>query len=221
VSEALLEGRGIGRRTEDGSWLLEDVSLALEAGERVAVLGPSGAGKSLLLRALARLDPIQAGGVLWRGEPVEGGAVPPFRATAIYLHQRAVLFEGTVEANLRLPFSLGVHASHEWDRSRTAGTLESLGRGESFLAKPTRDLSGGEAQIVAFLRAIQLEPQVLLLDEPTTALDEDAVRSIEGLVVRWLEGEADRALVWVGHDRQQARRMADRVVRLEAGRRVA
>lgn len=221
MSASLLEGRAIGRRVEGGGWLLEDVSLAVAPGERVAVVGPSGAGKSLLLRALARLDPLQAGEVLWRGLPVEPDAVPEFRAHAVYLHQRAVLYEGTVEANLRVPFDLEIHAGRAWDREGAAKRLASLGRDPGFLAKPARDLSGGEAQIVAFLRAIQLEPDALLLDEPTAALDADAVRSIEDLVRSWHAAEGGRAFVWVGHDREQARRMADREVRLAAGRLVA
>jgi len=221
VSAALLEARGIGRRAEDGAWLLEDVSLAVAPGERVAVVGSSGAGKSLLLRALARLDPIQAGEVLWRGQPVVAEEVPGFRARAIYLHQRAVLFEGSVEENIRVPLSLAIHSGREWDEGRAAARLESLGREPRFLDKPARDLSGGEAQIVAFLRAIQLDPEVLLLDEPTAALDQDAVRSIEGLVRSWHAERGGRGLVWVGHDREQAGRMADREVRLDAGRRVA
>ena len=221
MSTALLEGRGIGRRAEGGAWLLQDVSVAVAPGERVAVVGPSGAGKSLLLRSLAGLDPVQAGEILWHGRAVASEGMPGFRAHAIYLHQRAVVFEGSVEDNLRLPFTLTVHAGRTWDRDRAEGRLESLGRGPDFLDKPARDLSGGEAQIVAFLRAIQLDPEALLLDEPTAALDENAVRSIERLVGAWHAEVSDRALVWVGHDREQARRMADREIRLRAGRRVA
>lgn len=221
MSAALLEGRGIGRRAEGGPWLLQDVSVAVAPGERVAVVGPSGAGKSLLLRSLAGLDPAQAGEVLWHGRVVASNDMPAFRARAVYLHQRAVAFPGSVQDNLRLPFSLTVHAGRTWDRDRAAARLESLGRGPDFLDKPAGDLSGGEAQIVAFLRAIQLDPEVLLLDEPTAALDPDAVGSIEGLVRNWHAEVPGRGLLWVGHDREQARRMADREIRLRAGRRVA
>lgn len=221
MSGALLEGRGIGRRSESGDWLLEDVSLAVAPGERVAVVGSSGAGKSLLLRALAGLDPVQAGEVLWHGRTVAAAGMPAFRARVVYLHQRAVTFAGSVEENLRLPFTLAVHAGRAWEPDQAAARLESLGRGPDFLDKPTRDLSGGEAQIVAFLRAIQLDPEVLLLDEPTAALDPEAVRSIEALVRSWHAELPGRGLVWVGHDREQAGRMVDRQIRLRAGRRVA
>jgi putative ABC transport system ATP-binding protein len=216
----LLEARGVGRRAAGGGdWLLHDVSLALGGGERLALLGPSGAGKTLLLRALALLDPLGEGVVLWRGLPVADGEVPAFRGRVVYLHQRPALFEGDVEFNLRLPYALASHRARSFDRARVLGLLAELGRDESFLGKSQRDLSGGEAQIAALLRAVQLDPAVLLLDEPTAALDPASAAAIEKLVACWLdERPGDRALVWVSHDPAQARRVADRAVYLRGGR---
>lgn len=215
----LLEARGVGRRASaDGAWLIRDVSLSLRGGERLAVVGPSGAGKSLLLRALALLDPVEAGEVRWRGEAVPDEEVPAFRRDVVYLHQRPALFEGTVEENLRRPYEFALSEGRAWDRDRIVGWLESLGRGAAFLEKRTPDLSGGEAQITAFLRASQLDPGALLLDEPTSALDREAGVALEGLVERWHRGGADgRSLIWVSHDREQAERLTDRVVSLESG----
>lgn len=220
----LLEARGIGRRApvdrvgvEDG-WLLREVSVPIGAGERVAVVGPSGAGKTLLLRSLALLDPIDEGEILWRGEPVPDTGVPAYRRGAIYLHQRPALLEGTVETNLRRPFGFAA-ANSGYDPDRVKELLSALARDEAFLAKRTEDLSGGEAQITALLRALQLAPDLLLLDEPTAALDREAVSAIERLVQVWFsEREGERALVWVSHDPEQARRMTTRVLRLSAGR---
>ncbi|MGH7571952.1 MAG: ABC transporter ATP-binding protein [Gemmatimonadota bacterium] len=223
---ALLEARGLGRRALDpagheGPWLLREISVALEPGERVAVVGPSGAGKTLLLRSLALLDPLDEGEVLWRAESIPDDMVPAYRRQAIYLHQRPALLEGTVEANLRRPFDFAV-ADGGYDPGRVRELLSALGRDEGFFARPTGELSGGEAQIAAFLRAIQLEPCVLLLDEPTAALDREAVTAIERLVEGWFgAGSGERALVWVSHDADQARRMTTRVVRLSAGRMAA
>jgi len=182
------------------------------------VTGPSGAGKSLLLRSLAVLDPVDEGGIRWRGEPVAPGDVPRFRSRVQYLHQRPAVFDGTVEANLRRPFELAIHAARSFDREATAVLLSELGRDPEFLDRDGADLSGGEAQLVAFLRAIQLEPDALLLDEPTSALDPAAAATIEGLVERWHgEGPRERALVWVSHDAGQSRRMTDRSIELAKG----
>ncbi|MBW3661002.1 MAG: ATP-binding cassette domain-containing protein [Gemmatimonadetes bacterium] len=216
----LLEARGVGRRASgDEGWLLRDVSLTLAAGERLAVVGPSGAGKSLLLRSLALLDPVDRGEILWRGERVADDDVPAFRRDLVYLHQRPALFEGTVVDNLRRPLSLSACGGRGWDRQRILGWLDPLGRDAAFLDKRSTDLSGGEAQIAAFLRAIQLDPRGLLLDEPTAALDATAAAALETLVDRWFgERAGERALVWVSHDAGQAERASDRIVRLEAGR---
>ena len=208
----------IGRRAA-GRWLLANVSLTIAAGERLALVGPSGSGKTLLLRSLALLDPADEGEIRWQGERVHGHRVPAFRSRVIYLHQRPALAEGTVEANLRQPFEFGVHRARQFDRGRIVAALEALGRGEAFLAKHQRDLSGGEAQLTALLRAMQLDPDMLLLDEPTAALDADATKLVETLVANWQqERTADRATVWVSHDAEQARRVGSRIVHLKSGR---
>ena len=215
-----LEACGLGRRHPGGAgWLLEDACLVVPPGDRLAIVGPSGAGKTVLLRALAMLDPLDAGAIRWRGRSIAGDEVPSFRKEVVYLHQRPALLDGTVEADLRHPFSLKAHRDKRYDGERALGLLGRLGRDASFLAKSSRDLSGGEAQVVALLRSILLDPAILLLDEPTASIDGDAARVVEGLVDRWLaEGRGERALIWVSHDLDQARRMAGRALAMQSGR---
>jgi putative ABC transport system ATP-binding protein len=211
-----LEANNISRRGDaDGRWLLRDVSLRIGSGDRVAIAGPSGAGKTVLLRALAMLDPIDSGQLLWQGEPVSGRRVPEFRRQVMYVQQRPALIEGTVEANLRYPFSLHVHRDRQFDRAAAETLLESLGRGPEFFAAQSNDLSGGEAQIVALLRALQLNPQVLLLDEPTASLDATAAEAVERIIADWLDQRpAERATVWVSHNQDQGRRVSNRLIRV-------
>jgi putative ABC transport system ATP-binding protein len=219
ASSPLLEARRLGRRTADADdWLLRDVTLSIRSGERVALSGPTGSGKTLLMRAVALLDPLDGGEVLWCGRPIAGHDVPRYRASAIYLHQRPALTGPRVEAALRQPFTLGVHHQRTFDRERIVAWLGRLGRDDRLLDRPVSELSGGERQIVALLRAVQLEPSVLLLDEPTAALDPSAVEAVEQLVAAWFdEAPAERALLWVSHDAAQAGRVADRVVEIEQG----
>lgn len=199
--------------------LLDSVSLEIRPGDRLAVAGPSGAGKTLLLRSLALLDPIDGGEVRSQGKAVGHDAVPEYRCRVVYLHQRPALLAETVEQALRRPFSLRVHGKARFDRSRMERWLDDLGRDRTFLDKPVRNLSGGEMQLVALLRAIQLDPHVLLLDEPTAALDPASSTAVEALIDRWIMADHDaRAIVWVSHDADQTSRIARRMLHMNAGR---
>jgi putative ABC transport system ATP-binding protein len=214
-----LEARGIGRRDpRDGGWLVRGVDLTVQAGDRLAVVGPSGSGKTVLLRALAMLDPLDEGAILWRGRSVHGDEVPGFRKQVAYLHQRPALFDGRVEANLRQPYALKSHRDGRYDEGRVLELLEALGRNRRFLDKPHHDLSGGEGQIVALIRTIQLDPAVLLLDEATSSLDRETARAAESLLEGWhAAGDGKRTLVWVTHDPDQLLRVTDRRVTMQAG----
>jgi putative ABC transport system ATP-binding protein len=124
-----------------------------------------------------------------------------------------------VEGALRWPLALAVHRRQPFDRERILDLLDQLGRGPAFLDQPLAGLSGGEMQIVALLRAVQLDPLVLLLDEPTAAIDPAAAAAVEQLVGRWWsELPQARAMIWVTHDAAQAERIAKRTLHMEGGR---
>ncbi|HEY8415573.1 MAG TPA: ATP-binding cassette domain-containing protein, partial [Thermaerobacter sp.] len=101
-----------------------------------------------------------------------------------------------------------------FDRERALELLEALGREAGFLQRPVTALSGGEAQITALVRALLVDPQILLLDEPTASLDEATARAAEDLIARWREAGPARACIWTSHDRDQLRRVVDRQVAL-------
>lgn len=215
---AIVEGRSLIRTAADGRSLLDGVSLQVYPGDRIAIVGSSGSGKTVLLRALSVLDEVDSGEILFQGRPIAGSGITAYRAQVQYLQQRPVLFEGTVEDNLRRPFSLRVHSERTYRRDPVLNWLQELGRGEEFLSKRHENLSGGELQITALLRAMQLEPDVLLLDEPTAALDAEAARACESLLQAWLSGtRRTAAWVWVTHSADQAARMGDRICRMADG----
>ncbi|MBU9219788.1 ABC transporter ATP-binding protein [Burkholderia multivorans] len=215
----LIDAHQITRRdAASGKTLLEPTDFNLAAGSRMAVTGPSGSGKSVLLRALALLDPLDGGRILWRGARIRRSAIPRYRRSVAYVRQRPAPMDGTVESQLRYPYSLAIYHDVAFDRARVQALAARAGRGADFLAKRASELSGGEAQIAALLRVLQLDPDVLLLDEPTSALDPDSTRAIEALVGAWFDAAPDaRAYMWISHDPAQAARIATKQLRMQAG----
>ena len=179
-----------------------------------AIVGPSGAGKSTLLRLLCRLVDPDRGVVRYRGRDVREYDPRALRREVALVPQLPALVPGTVADNLRFAASF---AGREPD---VASLLGMAGLDPSFAERDAERLSVGEQQRVMLARALALEPRVLLLDEPTVALDEGARAAVE----RTLLGLGERlgiSRVVVTHDPEQARRLGRWVVRIEAGRAVA
>lgn len=175
----------------------------VRAGECVAIQGPSGAGKSVLLRMLADLDP-HDGDVLLDGRPAASMPAPAWRAAVVYQAAEPAWWEATARAH----FS-GVDAGF------VERTLAALGLAASVLDTDIDRLSTGERQRLALVRSLARRPRVLLLDEPTAALDPAATGRAEALLRDCL---ADgMAVLLVTHAVEQARRLAHRVFRLERG----
>ena len=193
-----------------GAAVLDGLSLVLDEGS-TCVAGPSGAGKSTLLRLLNRLREPDAGRVLYRDVDVRERDVLALRREVSLIPQLPALLEGTVAENVAYGARLA---------GRTADVVESLvlaGLDAAYAERDAGRLSVGEQQRVMLARALALEPRVLLLDEPTSALDERARTAVEGTLLD-LREQAGVSLVLVTHDLDQARRLADRVLWLEAGR---
>ena len=195
--------------------LLDDISLTIQPGERVGLAGGSGSGKTSLLRTIALLDPISSGQILFRGQPVTNP--PSFRRQVIYLHQRPAMIGGSVRDNLQLPFTVA-SATGSYNEVQIDDWTDSLGKSADFINQAADTLSGGEQQLVALMRAIQIDPLVLLLDEPSASLDGESAQKFEQLVELFLAGADERALVWVSHDESQLARMTSRVVTMADGR---
>lgn len=197
-----------------GRVLWQDISLDVAPGARWAISGPSGCGKSVLLRTLAGLVPHEQGEIRLYGKAFEQWWPPAYRAQVVYVSQRPALAEGTVESALAAPFGLRAHRGRSYSRDAARQYLERIGLDGAFLQQDTGDLSGGEAQVAAVLRALLLEPGILLLDEPTASLDSTRAMQIEALIREWLAGSAGRAYVWTSHDAAQLARVTDRGVSL-------
>lgn len=192
--------------------VLRDVSVSIDGGA-TAIVGPSGAGKSTLLRLLNRLaDPV-VGVVRFGGRDVRELDVLALRRDAVLVPQVPAPLPGTVEANVRYGPSL----SDDLPAPDVTRCLELAGLDSSYAPRDAARLSVGEQQRVMLARALALEPDALLLDEPTAALDEDTRTGVELTLVE-LHATLGVALVLVTHDRGQAARLTQRTIELREGR---
>lgn len=191
-----------------GRIVLDIDRLRVPSGEILAIVGPSGAGKTTLLRVLNFLEPPDSGQVRFFDKPVNFQNIPiELQRSVTTVFQRPSLLSGSVESNIR--FGLRLRGNHD-GREEMKNLLSRIGL--THLAhKSAQTLSGGEAQRVAFARALILQPKVLLLDEPSANLDPYNVELIE-TSIRDLHQARKTTIVLVTHNIFQARRLADRVV---------
>ena len=196
VAEAVTVERA-GRRVLDG------VGLRAHAGQVLAVTGPSGSGKSTLLAVLGGLVRPQAGSVSWRGEPVRVADARPGRALGVVLQRYGLLPALSARENVQLPLQIAKRPRPEV-LLRAAAALEQAGLGEDQLPhdRLAEELSGGQLQRVAVARALVVEPDLLLADEPSSELDA-ATRDV---VLAALRAVADRGgvVVLATHDPEVA-----------------
>ncbi|WP_168929167.1 phosphate ABC transporter ATP-binding protein [Crenobacter intestini] len=212
--------------------LLDNISLNLPAHRLTVLLGPSGSGKTSFLRCLNRLhDPVPGARVSGRVRVhVDGRWLDPYapatdpvalRRRIGMVFQHPQLLPGSIRRNLELPLAL-VHAL---PRAALAQRVETALRDACLwdevharLDAPASTLSGGQQQRLCLARALALQPQILLLDEPTASLDGEAGGKLEAALI---ELKTRHTLVMVSHNPAQAERIADHIVRFEAGRLVA
>lgn len=209
---AILRAENLSRRAGE-VWIVREVSLNVGRGELLGVVGPSGSGKTSLLRLLNRLDEPTGGTVFLDGQDYRRIEPRELRRRVGMVTQRPFLFPGDVRANLRFgPLQRG----EALPEAQIALLLDRVGL-PGFETRNVVNLSGGEQQRVSLARALANQPEVLLLDEPTAALDERAKSGIEELI-RNLIGADQFTSVLVTHDLDQARRLCHRVAIMEAGR---
>jgi len=200
-----------------GRRVLAGVTIRLPKGGFSALIGPSGAGKTSLLRLLNRLDDPASGAVRFLGRPVVDFPVRALRRRVGFVFQAPAMFPGTVVENLTIVPTLGDEASSTDGSARIAEILRLVELSAEFEDRIAADLSGGEKQRVALARALMTGPEVLLLDEPTAALDPEVAEHLMH-TLRRLRESAGLTIVMVTHRLSEARLASTYAVMLEAGR---
>jgi putative ABC transport system ATP-binding protein len=206
----ILRAENLGR-VAGSKVLVEDANFAVKTGEILAVVGPSGSGKTSLLRLLNRLDEPNSGTVYVEGTDYR--QIPPrdLRRKVGMVTQRPYLFPGTVQENLEF----GPRQRGETVGEDVANELLARVGLRGYAPRNVANLSGGEAQRVSVARTLANSPLVLLMDEPTSSLDEASKLGIEMLIREIVTGQG-LTCVMVTHDVAQAARLADRALLLEA-----
>ena len=203
--------------------ILNDVSLDIENGAFVCIVGPSGAGKSTLLKQLNRLDPGKVGGeILWRGQNIDTYDVHQLRRQIAYIFQKAVMFEGTTEENIRMALQYGPKMSDQETEELYQHALEIAGITPNILKTPASNLSGGQQQRVGIARVMMMAPPVLLLDEPTASLDVETsnhfcqtLKRMKGLI--GIKDNIKKTFLMV-HRLEEAKFLGDKILMLEDGK---
>ena len=223
MSESIIRARDLSKTYGSGTSAvpaLADVDLAVEPGERLALLGKSGSGKSTLMNLIGGLDIPTAGTLTVSGRnlgSLSRGALADYRRDCVgFIFQSFHLIAGrTVQENVELPLMLaGVGGRERRERSRAV--LDAVGLAHRLDHKPPQ-LSGGERQRVAVARALANRPGVLLADEPTGNLDSSSAAAVMDLLFAQVK-ERGMTLLLVTHDEELAKRYTARIVRVQDGR---
>ena len=215
-TDALLEIRHL-KKDYGSADVLRDVSLTVSRGEVVVVIGPSGCGKSTLLRCINGLEPIQSGEILLDGQVLTDGTAKwsQGRQKIGMVFQSYELFPHmTVMENVLLgPLKVQGRKREEAEK-RAETLLERVGLLEKKSSFP-RQLSGGQKQRAAIVRALMMQPEIMLFDEVTAALDPEMVREVLDVMLELAKG--GMTMVIVTHEMQFARAIADRVIFMDGG----
>lgn len=195
----------------DNQVILDSVSFTLGEGEFKLITGPSGCGKSTLLKIISSLMDPTSGNLYFDGRAIAEMSPEAYRKQVSYCFQTPALFGNTVYDNLALPYQIRQQSP---DERKCRPIWRVSGLPEAMLTKSINELSGGEKQRVSLIRNLQFMPRVLLLDEITSALDEENKRNVNE-IVHQLVAEHRLAVLWVTHDTEEIAH-ADEVMTLRA-----
>ncbi|UNK28412.1 iron ABC transporter ATP-binding protein FetA [Serratia plymuthica] len=195
----------------DDQVILDSVSFGLKQGEFKLITGPSGCGKSTLLKIVSSLIDPTRGKIIFDGKPITDMSPEAYRQQVSYCFQTPALFGDTVYDNIALPYLI---RKQKPDEQKMKADLVRFGLAENKLKKSVNELSGGEKQRISLIRNLQFMPKVLLLDEITSALDEENKRNVNE-IIHQLVSQHGVAALWVTHDKDEIKH-ADEVITLSA-----
>lgn len=207
-NNAILQLTGVGYRIGERQ-VLNDINFSIAPGEFKLITGPSGCGKSTLLKIIASLLSPSEGTIQFKGQDYTTLSPEQYRQQVSYCAQTPALFGETVYDNLIFPWQI---RDKRTEPKTFQAFLTQFGLPEETLSKSINDLSGGEKQRISLIRNLQFLPDVLLLDEITSALDEENKHNVNDIIHRYVR-DKNIAVLWVTHDKDEIEH-ADDVITL-------
>ncbi|MCF6204227.1 MAG: energy-coupling factor ABC transporter ATP-binding protein [Methylococcaceae bacterium] len=194
--------------------VLEIEQLEISANNVTALLGNNGAGKSTLLKLLAFLESPQQGQLLFKGKNSNTSSLLSLRKRVVLVAQKPYLLKGTVLDNVLLGLKFR-SIPYQQAKKQANEALEQVGIA-SFSSRHVAKLSGGEAQKVALARALALKPEVLLLDEPFTHLDQESIKHLSHIMTHFSQSDS-QSVIFSAHDGLHVTTLAEKTIFLRSG----
>ncbi|PRR78311.1 putative ABC transporter ATP-binding protein YbbL [Clostridium liquoris] len=198
--------------SNDGKSILKNLNIHIESGDYISIVGPSGSGKSTFLKLCNNLISPSEGNISFNNKNISEYNPIELRKEIAYCFQMPHLFGNTVMDNLSFPFKIR-NKKVDMDRIKYLFSLFSMD--EEFIDEKVLNLSGGEKQRIALMRTLMFAPEILLLDEVTSALDSENTLIVENIINK-LNSEGSTVL-WVTHNKEQSTKYANKLLTLENG----
>ena len=198
---------------DDNNPILKDITISINKGDYISIIGPSGSGKSTFLKLCCHLISPTKGSILYKNKSVMEYNPIELRKNISYCFQTPYLFGKTVFDNISFPY--GIRGT-KVDLNRAEKLLLLFNLPKDYLKKDLKNLSGGEKQRIALIRTLLFEPDILLLDEVTSALDAENTLIVEN-VIKSLNHKGV-TILWVTHNEEQSKRNANKLLTIEAGK---
>ncbi|MCC9295533.1 ATP-binding cassette domain-containing protein [Clostridium sp. WLY-B-L2] len=208
----LLEFRNVSYMS-NGKYILKNLSLKINQKDFISVVGPSGSGKSTFFRLCSQLTSPTDGNIFYKDIPYTEYNPIEWRRQISYCFQTPSLFGNTVMDNLNFPFFI---RNKKVDLSTIKKLLNDFKMSCEYLPRTIDNLSGGEKQRIALIRTLIFNPEILLLDEITSALDEKNTLIVEN-VIRSLNNSGT-TILWITHNSEQSKKYANKILSIESGK---